>query len=969
MAQMRKLQEGGQLVEPPVNETPKKPQTLIVGNTEYNMDKYIRDLERNFEGWLETENLSEKQKNEQRRLFPIFIQKLRSGVITLTEGGGWRDASLETYNDEKWNRLAGFVTEGIINQTAYKEEPTLTSRKVPEYDPSKGLSALKKLIFGQSEQAFINLDDWTDNTKTKRGLTNRTTQVKKVLKDFQDNPEKYYTFKYNGEKDDILSKVKYILEDVIGDPKTGKGDGVIKPNEYFYLSNIGLGDVTNLFATDFEPTSNSQESGQRSINKDLYGDGSYGNAINSEYIASWVKSKPKYKVTKTKGIQDLSLGNLTMFGPWYTKQFISAISNIQDQRKISKSIYDYFYNRKRGAQKLDGLLSLFENNLQLQGLANQYPSQVIRLILSSMVNNNSTDLEPIGNNKYILSGTRSKNNTILMWDSTNNKLSEVSAYKSPAFRNKVLNRFAQKTGIYNIPSDLDWYSSLKQGGIIKAKKGTNYWGIKNNYYNFTDDVTGENDQELLWNRELNKWAPITQARKDEGLSGITKDILDQTFNWNNFNTFKNQAISEGKNYFTLDTDSGTFRALYSNIGQDGKTLPNVWNLNDIVNLSPEKGSIGYRIDKSKKDYTFDNAFVGDDPYTGDFNDQNAFNKWVTETNKLNSGWKGIYYSKADNKWYRTKNTPTTGNLLTASIVDVMRGDKRKNPLENLKQCPSNFDKFMQFFGPASTDILGGIITNQNNNKGAERMLNAMQGNYKSRPLEVADPLKYNFNAATQGYQRGINIENRAADAADLYTDPSLGVAARRQGTLDRIANDAQVGAAISQDLQPQIQQKTADQKQQNQLAAQRADNNLAETNRVKLAKATVQTENDKINTEVQNKIIAKYAGQLGDYYTQLVNRKQELADTANKLAAQSWFDDAVFKAKNDWEAINGKDDLKWALSPEYRKLRREFNNMLILGNDYDSFSRLNRKWPYVQYGRNGGVLSLKTQALLNKIIK
>ena len=943
MSQIRKLQEGGQPESPPVNESPQKPQMLIVGNTEYNMDTYIRELENNFESWLDSTNFNDDQKNEQRKLLPIFIQKLRSGVVTPLEGGGWRDASLEMYNEkkghDKWGALAWFATEGLRHQNPYKQESTISSRDIPEYDPSKGLSSLKSLIFGQSKPAFIGLDDWTDNTKTKRGLANRSAQVKKGLEAFKANPEKYYKFKYQEDKDDIISKVDYILENVIGDPKTGKGDGIINPNEHFYISNLGFGDVTDLFTTDFKQTSDSQGSGQGTtrqvIDEGQYGDGSYGNTVSAESIASWLYARPRYRVKRTEGIQDLSLGNLQIIGPYYGTQLKSAINSVQDQSILSKSIYDYFYNRKPGAQKIDALLSVFQSNRQLQGIANKYPSHVIKLILDTMVTNGSTDLEPIGSSKYLLSSTRSKNNTILMWDSANGKLSEVSAYYSPTFRNKVLTKFAQKTGIYNIPSNLDWYSSFyKQGGIIKAQKGTNIWGIKNNYYNFTDDVTGENDQKLFWNPELNKWTAMTQAGIDAGLSGTTRDILNQTFNWNNFNTFKNQAITEGKNYFTFDTGSGTFKALDSNIGQDGKTLPNVWNLNDIVNLSPEKGSIGYRINKSKEDFTFDNAFVGDEAYTGDYNDQAAFNNWLAETNKLNSGWKGIYYSKADGTWYRTKNTPTTGNLLTASIIDTWKADDKKDSLENLSQGPSKYDKFMQFFGPASTDISMGIFTNQRNNRGAKRMLNAMEENYKSRPLEVANPLRYNFNATTQGYQRGIDIESRAADAADNYTDASLGVAARRQGTLDRAANDAQVGATISQDLQSQIQQRTANQNQQNQLATQIADANLAETNRVKLAKATVQTENDKINTEIWNKIGAKYAGQLENYFTQTVNRKQDLADTANKLAAQSWFDDAVVNAKIDWETVNGKNDIKWLQSPEYKKLVSEYKKYLALGTNY-----------------------------------
>ena len=95
MAQIRQLQNGGNTESPPANENTPKPQMLKVGNTEYSMDTYIRELENNFEGWLDSTDFNDKQKNEQRRLLPIFVQKLRSGVVTPLEGGGWRDSSLE----------------------------------------------------------------------------------------------------------------------------------------------------------------------------------------------------------------------------------------------------------------------------------------------------------------------------------------------------------------------------------------------------------------------------------------------------------------------------------------------------------------------------------------------------------------------------------------------------------------------------------------------------------------------------------------------------------------------------------------------------------------------------------------------------------------------------------------------------------------------------------------------------------
>ena len=988
MAQIKKLQNGGNTESPPAEESTQKPQMLKVGNTEYSMDTYIRELESNFEGWLDSTNFNDEQKNEQRRLLPIFVQKLRSGVVTPLEGGGWRDSSLEMYNDrkkkyDKWGALAWFATEGLRHQKPYNQQSALGSRKPPEYDPSTGLSSLRNLLFGSSKQAFINLDDWSDNTRTKRGLANRSAQVRKGLKAFLDNPDKYYKFKFQEDRDDIIGKVNYILENVIGDPDDsnyrGTGDAIISPNEHFYLSQLGLGDISDLFQTDFSqatvsPGNNNQQvtpEGSNQKGGGQYGNGQYGNTASAESIAAWLGSKPIYAVKKTAGIQDLGLGNLRILDPRYVQSFRSAINSIQDQKKLSNSIYRYFYNRKPGGQKLEFLISLFDNKY-LQGKANERPNEVIRLILDEMVTNNSSELENIGGNKYILLGTRNKNNTVLMWDSVNGRLSEVSAFYSPSFRNKVLQKFAEETGIYNIPAGLDWYSAFyKQGGVLMAKKGVSFYNTYyNDYYQF--DPSAEGQDNVFWDQTLRDGRGAYRAVR-EGETGIPRATVNSALSYSSFNTFrrdKNKLNTNGWDYIGFNPSNATYYWKENNLGDNNVELTGVYNKGQINLPTPGKETTLYRMNKSVNDFSRQGLISDqDEVFLGNWDNINEANDWVTNTLKADSGYTGIY--SYDGKWYRTKSTPTTGNLLTASIVNGWKPDSPVDEVEALKQGPSGFEKFMQFFGPASGDIAMGIFTHQRNNRGAQRMVDAMHPNYKSLPLEVANPLRYNFNATTQGYQRGIDIENRANDAAQNYTDASLGVAAMRQGTLDRAANDAQVGATISQDLQQQIAQRTGEQNQRNILMAQNADTNLAEDNRVKLAKATVGTENNKTNTEVQNRIGAKYAQQIGDYYTQVVARKQETADTANKLAAQSWLDDALTTEKTAWQTRNpGKTESDWLLSPEYKRLKLEFNRMLALGNNYTpSRGGTTGSWSWISSGRNGGVLSLRTQALLNKVIK
>lgn len=986
MAQVRKLWAGGQPTSPPTTDSPKEPQLLTVGNTEYNMDTYIRELENNFEGWLDSTNFSDKEKNEQRRLLPIFVQKLRSGVVTPLEGGGWRDSSLEMYNEkkghDKWGALAWFATEGLRHQKPYNPNATTASENAVEYDPSKGLESLRVKIFGPSTRTFVSLDDFTDNTKTARGLKNRSARVFNALTDIRGNLDKYFTFKNPGDRTDLESKIDYILGTVIGDSTKGTGNGLIDPNEHFYLSEIGLGDVTDLFATDFsKPASPTKQDGGGSGDGALVppagdGNGNYGNSFTSEVMSTWLtRAGDTYKVKKTPNIGSVSFGSLKQVGTNTVNAIKNAIISLPDQKKITRSINEYFYNRKPGALKYDQLLDLFSSNLDLQGFTNVRPAEVVGEILKLMVTNNSTGLESIGNSKFVLSGTLTKNNTVLMYDSANRTLSEVSAFYSPKFRQKVLNKFYAETGI--IPTNIDWYSGYyKQGGVLIARGGTRFDWYRDfaNRIKFADDVT--DDSRLRWNPTTQTYEVASQAYIDTGATTTDRATVLSSMDFNNFNTLRTQEGVTPENqqgYIGFNYDTGTWSLASSNKEGD-KVLPYVWKTSDWGINGPEKGSIAWRVNKSKGDYTYENPFVGDEAYTGDINDQGSFQNWLAETNAAGSGWAGVYYSPAGNDgkggYYRTKTAPAKGGLLTASMVNEWKPKGKEDELETLTQGPSNFDKFMQFFGPAVGDVAAGIFTHQRNNRGLEKMKDAMHPNLKTMPNEVYDPLRMNYAAWSAGHTRGMNIESTAQLNAANYTDPSLALAASRQGTLDRATNDATVDATVNQDLQSQIQARTTAQNTRNALAAQTAFENQSENNRVELARATAEVENDKTNTEVWNKIMAKYASQVGDYFTSNVTKKQEIADTANKLQAQAWLDDAMVTEKAAWKSRNpGASDSDWLMSTEYKKLKLEFNRMLALGSSYTPSSGTGGSWSWVSSARNGGVLSLRAQALLNKIVK
>lgn len=1043
----------------PVKEA-SQPQLIKVGNAEYNMDTYIRELEQNFEGWLASTPFSEKQKNEERKALPIFIEGLRKGTITPREGGGWIDSSYTLHNAkgfDKWGYLASFATEGLRAQKAYKDPSIIEKRELEEYNPETRLGFLKSKIVGDSIDAFIQLDDWADKKKTKRNTINRANQFRTGLTDFINNPDKYIKFKYEGDKEEALGLANIILNDVLKDNK-------ISPNELYYLSKAGFGDVSQLFGDSLIGDNSSSVSEKTQATASEVQTPQVDNTAAPTSDSTSTPTTAPTATSNTPSVQTspITLDTLKQAYPFNKLKSSVILHNIttwsirnkwintfekNKYKDIGKGIFEWYYT---GASKI-------LNNL-LSGTLKR-PQDAVFTALERMVATQNPNLEAIGGNTnaYVIKNTvrsdrqSKKPTSILVYYKDINRIVECPIYFSPTWRNALMKSFKQGGVLYaklGIPLTYPWWeynpldatipfnSTTESNTDFSSQQKSSRYNLIDNrpprqresasdynnrieyedYFKQQQDVLDNyispSEQQLKRSMQMPEQVSIDAARtfKENSFRDMYNNMkwanenISNDKNWRqtaryksgnlgNFGRTKNGSLKTNlDDFYRLDANGkrqlwdtswmetdGKFNAnkalaYFNNLtGSDASRLVGNPGQNPNIKLRPIRWKpytegYMYNLDKNKHLYTFDKPFDGDEAYGGDFLDEDSFKAWAKQSSE--QGYAGIYYSKSDGKWYRSKNNSLKDKLYDPKNVVIENNNfKTRKDEEQNDYGPTRTEQFAKFFVPLSMDIAGAIQTIQSNKNSLEKLKAAMHPNYVSNPNEIYKPLTENFVAKEQGNQAGINIENRASDIAESQSDIRLGTATRMQGAVQKATNDLGVSVNTANDLRNQIEKNYTIKQAQADNRAKNADHNRSEDNRVELAKATANAENDKMTTTIIGNLIAKASKMFGEDIANTVEKKEQLKELSYRLFAKEWLDAMSIKEKESWKSQHPElTDADWYVSAEYKNLLNEYQRRANFGPAFFDHQPT-AKWPYTQVAKHGGVLSLNSRLLLNKIVK
>lgn len=214
--------------------------TITRGNIQIDLDKYLLNLDDNFETWLSTVDLNNKEKAQVRDAYRDMLDGYDKGELTPKLGSrsydstGRRSNATEGFDAYGWAQA--YFHDILTRQPEY--DPAKKAKKssyASKYDSSKGgiQSEINRRLFGSSafNKDFIYQDAVEGNT---RGTKNRaklfSDQLSSMIADIESGD--LYSENTDQERDDLINNLRK-AQNVLS-------DGKIDENERMFLSNIGI---------------------------------------------------------------------------------------------------------------------------------------------------------------------------------------------------------------------------------------------------------------------------------------------------------------------------------------------------------------------------------------------------------------------------------------------------------------------------------------------------------------------------------------------------------------------------------------------------------------------------------------------------------------------------------------------------------------------------------------------------------
>lgn len=247
------------------NQESKKPRLIKRGNEDIDLDRYIRNLEYNFDSWLDSRDLKKKDKDAVRTAYREMLDGYNNGTLTAGLGNRTVDSTGKIKNFggkgfDSYGYVQNFFNQVLQNQSAYTAPETPRSR----YESAKGLAAeLNKELFGGREdfnKDFLFQDAYNAETKA-RGTRERARQVSDALDRIltRANNKELWADNSDSERARLVSNINILKEKL--------SDGDITENERVYLSNLGL-NADEYFFTGEKYTDSSDEEAPKTKEED-----------------------------------------------------------------------------------------------------------------------------------------------------------------------------------------------------------------------------------------------------------------------------------------------------------------------------------------------------------------------------------------------------------------------------------------------------------------------------------------------------------------------------------------------------------------------------------------------------------------------------------------------------------------------------------------------------------------------------
>lgn len=212
------------------------------GNDEIDLDSYIRKAESNFDYWLSTQPLKEKDAVKVRQAYKDLLNGINEQTLTYNLGGGYKDISSNKYtNATKGTDYYG-IAAGYLGSTLRKMN-TKSENKDSDKTVSKYIS---KRIFGTDTpssndyELYKKRDLPDDNGKVSN--TVRLSDLRPILQDIYTNFDTILPDYSPEDKEDWIKNYEK--------SQNIWNDNIVTEDEYLALKKLtGFDNISDLFAT------------------------------------------------------------------------------------------------------------------------------------------------------------------------------------------------------------------------------------------------------------------------------------------------------------------------------------------------------------------------------------------------------------------------------------------------------------------------------------------------------------------------------------------------------------------------------------------------------------------------------------------------------------------------------------------------------------------------------------------------
>lgn len=178
---------------------PNNVRTIQRLNQLVNLDTFLNSAMHRFEGWLDTQDYKESEKDDIRKAFEALVEAYHNGqVVPGIKSTKIIKSNSTLTNTPAFRRASGYLNYILSEQPEYiapKESEEENKPDKPdklEWKPEQGVEvALAKRLFGRvvSDPDFLLKDSWADRDQTtnKRQITNRYNLINQALDGIEDD--------------------------------------------------------------------------------------------------------------------------------------------------------------------------------------------------------------------------------------------------------------------------------------------------------------------------------------------------------------------------------------------------------------------------------------------------------------------------------------------------------------------------------------------------------------------------------------------------------------------------------------------------------------------------------------------------------------------------------------------------------------------------------------------------------------